>query len=460
MSNDNKDTTMDSTLTEISDRAPGRLAIVYRSIASLKPDPKNPRTHTRKQVDQIAKSIKTFGFNVPILVDARLNVVAGHGRLLACRKLGWSEVPTIGLDHLTPAQAKAFLIADNKLTENSEWNDRLLGEMFQELSLLDLDFSLDVTGFDLPEIDLKIEQLNGAEEEEDDPADQLPAASGLAVTQLGDVWQLGPHRIICGSALDQEIYSRLLGGDKASLVFTDPPYNVPVDGHVSGNGAVRHREFAMATGEMSEAEFTAFLQKTCGLLAAHSAPASIHYVCMDWRHVGELTAAGKGAYAELVNICVWVKHNGGMGSLYRSQHELVFVFKAAGGSHVNNVQLGKFGRNRTNVWSYRGINNFGGQSGEGDLLAMHPTVKPVALVADAILDCSRRGDVVLDAFLGSGSTLIACERTGRACRGIELDPLYVDTAIRRWQKYTGREAVHAADSTTFNAREEARDNDE
>lgn len=441
---------------EITDQAPARLAIIYRPIAELKPEPKNPRTHSRKQVEQIAKSISAFGFNVPILVDARLNVVAGHGRLLACRKLGWKEVPTIALDHLTAAQAKAFLIADNRLTDHSEWNDRLLAEALQELSLLDLDFSLDATGFELPEIDLKIESLNAPEEEEDDPADQVPAAPGPAVSRLGDVWQLGPHRIICGSALDEEVYSRLLGDEKAALVFTDPPYNVPVDGHVSGNGAVRHREFAMATGEMSEAEFTTFLRKTCGLLAAHSAPGSIHYVCMDWRHVGELTAAGKGAYAELLNICVWVKHNGGMGSLYRSQHELVFVFKAGGGGHVNNVQLGKFGRNRTNVWSYRGINNFGGQSGEGDLLAMHPTVKPVALVADAILDCSRRGDHLLDAFLGSGSTLIACERTGRACRGIELDPLYVDTAIRRWQRYTGREAVHAS-GTTFNAREEARE---
>jgi ParB-like chromosome segregation protein Spo0J len=440
---------------EITGHAPARLAIIYRPIAELKPEPKNPRTHSRKQVEQIAKSISAFGFNVPVLVDARLNVVAGHGRVLACRKLGWHEVPTIALDHLTPAQAKAFLIADNRLTENSEWNDRLLAEAFQELSLLDLDFRLDVTGFELAEIDLRIESLN-APEEEDDPADQVPAAPGPAVSQLGDVWQLGPHRIICGSALDEEVYSRLLGDEKAALVFTDPPYNVPVDGHVSGNGAVRHREFAMATGEMSEAEFTAFLQRTCGLLAAHSASGSIHYVCMDWRHVGELTAAGKGAYAELVNICVWVKHNGGMGSLYRSQHEFVFVFKAAGGGHINNVQLGKFGRNRTNVWSYRGINSFGGGSGEGDLLAMHPTVKPVALVTDAILDCSRRGDRVLDAFLGSGSTLIACERSGRVCCGIELDPLYVDTAIRRWQRYSGREAVLGADGATFNAREEAR----
>jgi hypothetical protein len=222
------------TCPEISDHDPHQLAIIYRPINELTPNPKNARTHSRKQVEQIAKSITVFGFNVPILVDARLNVVAGHGRLLACRKLGWKEVPTIALDHLTAAQAKAFLIADNRLTENSEWNDRLLAEAFHELSLLDLDFSLDTTGFELPEIDLRIESLNAPEEEEDDPADQLPAASGPAVSEPGDVWHLGPHRIICGSALDQEVYAHLLGDDKAALVFTDPPYNVPVDGHVSG----------------------------------------------------------------------------------------------------------------------------------------------------------------------------------------------------------------------------------
>jgi ParB-like chromosome segregation protein Spo0J len=227
---------------EIADRAPERLAIVYRPIAELRPDPKNPRTHSRKQVEQIAKSITSFGFNVPILVDARLNVVAGHGRLLACRKLGWKELPTVSLDHLTAAQAKAFLIADNRLTENSEWSDRLLAEAFQELSLLDLDFSLDATGFELADIDLRIESLNAPEEEEDDPADQLSAASGPAVSEPGDVWRLGPHRIVCGSALDEATYARLLDDDKAALVFTDPPYNVPVDGHVSGNGAVRHRD--------------------------------------------------------------------------------------------------------------------------------------------------------------------------------------------------------------------------
>ena len=435
-------------------QAAGRLAIVYRSLDELKPDPKNPRSHGRRQIQQIANSIDTFGFNVPVLVDADDNVVAGHGRLLACRQLGWTTVPTISLAHLTPAQAKAFLIADNRLTENSEWNDRLLAEQLKDLSLLNLDFELDVTGFDVAEIDLRIDFLNADDGAEEDPLDQVPPAAGPAVTRPGEVWCLGRHRLFCGSALEAATYDTLLDGEKAALVFTDPPYNVPVQDHVSGKGAVRHREFAMASGEMTEAEFTDFLRQTCTLLAGHSKPGAIHFVCMDWRHVDELLAAGKGAYAELLNLCVWVKHNGGMGSLYRSQHELVFVFKNGAAGHTNNVQLGKYGRNRTNVWQYRGANDFGRATEEGNLLAMHPTVKPVALVADAILDCSRRGDIVADAFLGSGTTLIACERTSRRCYGIEIDPLYVDTAIRRWQKYTGAAAVNAATGQTFDERAE------
>jgi DNA modification methylase len=434
------------------------LHLTYRPVGELKPDPKNPRSHSRRQIQQIAKSIGTFGFNVPVLIDAEDNVVAGHGRLLACRQLGWTTVPTISLAHLTPAQAKAFLIADNRLTENSEWNDRLLAEQLKDLSLLDLDFELDVTGFELAEIDLRIESLNEGDTAEDDPLDNVPVAAGPAVTQLGELWCLGRHRLFCGSAVEASSYANLLEDKKAALVFTDPPYNVPVQGHVSGNGAIQHREFAMASGEMTEAEFTAFLQQACTLLAAHSKPGAIHYVCMDWRHAGELLAAGEEAYSELLNICVWVKHNGGMGSLYRSQHELVFVFKNGAVGHCNNVQLGKYGRNRTNVWQYRGVNDFGRTTKEGNLLAMHPTVKPVALVADAILDCSRRGDIVVDAFIGSGTTLIACERTGRHCYGIELDPIYVDTAIRRWQKYTGEAAVNASTGQTFDACEETRSN--
>jgi len=430
------------------DKARGAIAVCYRPIDQLKLDPRNPRLHSRRQVRQIARSIEAFGFNVPVLVNADLKVVAGHGRVLACQELGWSEVPTICLDHLTAAQANAFMIADNQLTLNSAWDERLLGQQLQELAALDLDFSLEATGLEMGEIDLRIEGL--AEPEDNDPADTVPEPpDGPPVSQPGDIWLLGRHRVFCGSALEPSAYESLMAGDHAQIVFTDPPYNVPIDGHASGLGAIRHRDFAMASGEMTEAEFTGFLTTACKLLAKHSSPGSLHYLCIDWRHLGELMAAGRAAYGERKNLCVWVKHNAGMGFLYRSQHELILVFKNGRGRHRNNVQLGQFGRSRTNVWQYPALNNFGRASDEGHLLSLHPTVKPVRLVADAILDCSARGDIVLDGFLGSGSTVIAAERTGRRCYGLELDPIYVDTTIRRWQAFTRERARHAVTGRYF-----------
>jgi hypothetical protein len=224
---------------------------------------------------------------------------------------------------------------------------------------------------------------------------------------------------------------------------------VPIDGHVGGSGAIHHREFAMASGEMSEVEFTDFLTKSCSLLAQHSTDGSLHFVCMDWRHCGEVLAAGKAAYTELKNLCVWVKDNAGMGSLYRSQHELVFVFKNGRAPHQNHVQLGQYGRYRSNIWRYAGVNSFGRATEDGNLLALHPTVKPTALVADALKDASSRSEIVLDTFLGSGTTLMAAERTGRICYGLEIDPLYVDTIIRRWQAYTGKSALHLGTGLCF-----------
>jgi DNA modification methylase len=241
----------------------------------------------------------------------------------------------------------------------------------------------------------------------------------------------------------------VMGTKRADVVFVDPPYNVAIDGHASGNGSVLHREFPMASGEMSEFEFISFLTASLKLLARYSTSGSIHYVCMDWRHMSELIAAGRQVYDSLLNVCVWAKNTGGMGSLYRSRHELVFVFRNGKGKHRNNVQLGRYGRNRTNVWEYPTINTLSRTGDEGNLLALHPTVKPVALVADALLDCSSRGDLVLDAFLGSGSTLMAAERTGRSCCGIELDPIYVDTAIKRWQRYTGDHAIDTISRKRF-----------
>ena len=434
---------------EAADHAP-RMSIVYRAVDQLKLDPANARRHSKKQIGQIAESIKTFGFNVPILIDHDGKVVAGHGRLLACRLLGMTEVPTLCLDHLTTAQARAFMIADNRLTEIATWDDRLLAQQLSELSLSGLDFNIEVTGFEMGEIDLRIASLDDSIEASDDPADRVPDPPTVPpLSKVGDLWLLGPHHLLCGDARDPAPFAALMGEERAAMVFTDPPYNVPIDGHVSGLGAIHHRPFPMASGEMDRSEFTAFLSQVCRNLAAFSVAGSIHFICMDWRHAEELLTAGRGVYGELKNLCVWVKDNGGMGSLYRSQHELVFVFKHGCNGHRNNVQLGRFGRNRSNVWRYPGANSFARCGGEGNLSALHPTVKPVAMVADAILDCSARGDIVLDGFVGSGTTVIAAERTGRRCYGLELDPAYVDTIVRRWQALTGGSARHSASGRSF-----------
>jgi DNA modification methylase len=424
-----------------------RLAVEYREIDTLKLDPNNPREHSSKRIGQIATSIEAFGFNVPVLIDASSKIIAGHGRILACRKLGWLEVPTVRLDNLTEAQAKAFMIADNRLTETSTWNERVLALNLKELSVLNLDFNLEATGFDMGEIDIKIEDLDG-DQTEPEPEDVLPSL-GPPVSRLGDMWILGKHRLLCGNSLDEASYKILLQNDRAAVVVTDPPFNVPIDGHVSGLGSIQHREFAMASGEMSEIEFSEFLTKLCKLLAMNSVDGSLHYLFMDWRHLDELLAAGKATYSELKNICVWVKTNAGMGSLYRSQHEFVAVFKSGKGQHWNNIQLGRFGRHRSNVWTYPGMTSVRRSSDEGDLLSLHPTVKPLALVVDVLLDASGRNDIVLDPFLGSGTTLIAAERVGRRCCAIELDPAYVDVAVRRWQRWTGELARHSESGRTF-----------
>lgn len=421
---------------------PRELQIAYEKATSLKPDPKNARVHGADQLIRLKRSLTTFGFITPIVADVAGKIICGHARWVAATELGLPTVPVIRVEHLSAVQLRAFAIADNRLTDLSEWNDQALALQLKELSELDLDFSVEATGFSLPEIDVRIEALGTSAET--DAADEIPEALPHPVSRLGDLWYLGDHRVLCGNAIDLSAYERLCGTDKANMVFTDPPYNVPIDGHVSGKGKARHREFAMAAGEMTPAEFRSFLTATAGALATHSAPGSLHYICMDWRHLDEILAAIRTAFASLVNLCVWVKTNGGMGSLYRSQHELVLVAKNGRSPHLNNVQLGRFGRNRTNVWTYASVNQFGRDGDEGNLAALHPTVKPVALVADAILDATKRGDMVLDPFLGSGSTLIAAERTGRRCFGIEIDPVYVDTIIRRWERFTGKRALHSS----------------
>jgi DNA modification methylase len=431
------------------------LAVVYQSIQSLKPNHDNPRIHTDKQVRQIAQSIEAFGFNVPILVDSELNVIAGHGRLLAAGLLGWGEVPVIMLDHLNENQRRAFLIADNRLCENAAWNERLLGEQLKILSEAEIDFSLETVGFETSEIDLFIEGLSEPSEADSDPADEVRAHEGPVVSIPGDLWQLGKHRIFCGDSLQTLNYESLMNGKKARVVIADAPYNVRIEGHASGLGKVRHKDFAMASGEMTSAEYTDFLRRFMTAVAANSISGAIGFYFMDWRHLDEILTAGKQANSQLLNLCVWCKDNAGMGSFYRSAHEMVLVFKTGKGNHQNNVQLGQFGRYRTNVWNYPGANSFSRSGTEGNLLALHPTVKPVGLISDAIRDCSSRGDLVLDPFLGSGTTILAAERTGRVCYGLELDPKYVDTAVRRWQGFTGASAINAETGESFRNREEA-----
>jgi DNA modification methylase len=421
------------------------LLITYQPIEALKPNPRNARTHSKHQIHQIAKSVKEFGFTSPVLVDKDNIILGGHGRVAGAKKLGMLSVPTICLEDLSPDQARAYALADNRIAENAGWDPSILAIELQYLAI-DTDFDVTVTGFEIPEIDLILSPPDGKPDVQDvfEVAD-----TGPPITQLGDLWRLDQHRIVCGNSVQQESYAKLMGAKRAAVVFTDPPYNVAINGHATGKGSIQHREFQMASGEMSEFEFLSFLAAALGLMVRFSKAGSVHFVCMDWRHMSELLTASKQVYGSFLNLCVWVKNNGGMGSLYRSQHELIFVFRNGKDQHRNNVQLGRFGRNRTNVWEYPGINTLSKQAEEGNLLALHPTVKPVALVADALLDCSTPGDIVLDGFLGSGSTLIAAERTGRSCYGIELDPIYVDTAIKRWQRYTGDHAIHAISGKRF-----------
>lgn len=426
------------------------LKIKYRSIQDLRPYPRNARTHSKRQIRQIADSITAFGFTNPILIDGTNQIVAGHGRVKAAALLNITKLPTITLDDLTEDQIRAYIIADNKLAENAGWDKAILSIEFEHLISISssLNFDVTATGFEVPEIDLI---LSGGDDSLDNGEDlTLVDSNSTPVSKDGDLWHLGPHRLLCGNCLNEASYRDLFGRQLASAVFSDPPFNVKIDGHATGNGKVRHREFAMASGEMSPQEFRNFLDACLALLAAYSKPESVHYLCMDWGHIETLLAAGSKTYAQLLNICVWVKNNGGMGSFYRSQHEMIAVFRNGKKGHRNNIQLGKFGRNRTNVWQYPGVNTLSKTGNEGNLLRFHPTVKPSKMVADAILDCTKRGDITLDCFLGSGTTLLAAEQTGRICYGIEIDPLYVDTAVRRWQDQTGEDAVHPTTGETFN----------
>jgi len=407
-----------------------RLTVTYCDPASLTPDPRNARTHSKKQVEQIAGSIRAFGFTNPILSDPNGALIAGHGRLRAAKQLGLERVPVIELAGLSEAEKKALRLADNKIALNAGWDTEILKLELADLSLPEFDVDLGLTGFSPGEIDVVFA-------ESDDPDDEvIPPVPEDPRVQTGDIWQLGEHRVACGDGRDAAFLQRVVGeGAAIDCAFLDPPYNVQINGHVNAPG--RHREFAMASGEMSENEFRSFLADTLGACAKVSRIGAVHFVCMDWRHMDDVTASVEGIYTKLLNICVWNKSNAGMGSLYRSKHEMVFVYRVGDAPHSNNVELGKHGRNRTNVWDYASVNSMRGSRRED--LEFHPTVKPVAMVADAICDVTRQGELVLDIFLGSGTSLIAAERVGRAFRGLDIDPAYVDLAMQRWSDLTGKE---------------------
>jgi DNA modification methylase len=425
------------------------MSIEPMPLASLRPHPGNARTHSKKQIRQIADSIRQFGFTNPVLIGEGGEIIAGHGRVEAAKLLGLDCLPTVRLAHLNAAQRRAYVLTDNKLALNADWDRELLAIELQ--GLIDLDFEVELTGFSPTEIDLVLDEAReGSPDGQTETEDQIPFPIDdptSAITRSGDVWCLGRHRLICGDARDQAVFELVMGDERADLIFTDPAYNVPIDGHVTGLGRIRHREFAMGVGEMSPDAFKAFLQQTLGHAAALARNGAIAFVCMDWRHMGELLKAGQSVFSEHKNLCVWNKTNGGMGTFYRSKHELVFVFKVGTAPHTNNFGLGDGGRYRTNVWDYAGVNTF--RAARREDLAMHPTVKPVALVAEAIRDCSRRGEIVLDPFGGSGTTLIAAEKTGRLARLIELDPAYCDTILCRFGRVSGKQATHAASGTSF-----------
>jgi DNA modification methylase len=422
-----------------------RPEIALISVRKLHPNKRNSRTHSKKQIRQIANSIRRFGWTYPILTDENRVILAGHGRYYAALELGLREVPVIPVSGLSDAEKQALALADNKIAANAGWDRQLLAQELCELAKLlpAYDLDLEITGFEAAEIDSLLGELVDPEL---DPADEVPSPKETAISKIGDLWELGPHRLLCGDAQSATDVRRLMGSALAAMVITDPPYNLPIR-KIQGRGRIKHGNFAQGSGEMSSAEFARFLRIVLALAAEHSINGSIHFVFMDWRHMGELLATGSAVYSELKTLIAWVKTTPAQGSFYRSGHELIFVFKNGDAPHINNIELGRHGRNRSNVWTYPGVSTF--RAGRLDDLAMHPTVKPVALVADAMRDCSRRGDIVLDLFMGSGTTIMAGERVGRRAYGLEIDPLYVDVAVRRWQAYTKRDAVLEGTGKTF-----------
>lgn len=426
-----------------------RLRAEYLETSLLARMPGAPRLHPKSQIRALTKSLQAFGQVLPVLIDGESRIISGWALWQVARQLGLPEVMVIRIEHLTEPQVKALMIALNRLGDLSTWDDQALNAILLDLHELDLDFDIEATGFTEIEIELRVQDLDFGDPEEV----SVIVGEGPSIVLPGEVWKLGEHLLFCGDALLETSWQALMTTELAAAVVTDPPFNVAIDGHVTGSGKHRHREFAIASGELSRPEFTDFLRRAMGHAHRCSAPGSVHHWAMDWRHVVEIGSAGQATYERFLNMAVWTKNRPGMGSFLRSQHELFFIFAKGGAPSRNNVQLGRFGRSRSNVWSYPGAASLAKTAEEGNPLSFHPTVKPLALICDILLDSTVKGDIVADPFAGSGTTVIACEKLGRKARAMEVDPAYCDLIIRRWQHWTGALAVRVADGVTFAALE-------
>lgn len=437
----------DSAAEPSASRALSGQDIEHLTLDQIKPSDNNPRSHSKKQIKQIAASIERFGFNGVIVINKSGMIIAGHGRLEAARLIGMKTVPCVRVTHLKPAEEMAYRIADNQIALSGRWIREELAVQLAELevTLPELDLDISITGFDVGELDALFADHKDPVA---DPEDEVTFAESTAhaVTRPGDIWTMGQHRLICGDARDDDVVAALMDGKVADQVLTDPPFNVAVNGHVGGRGRRKHAEFANASGEMSDSEYRRFLVESVDRMIMAAREGALIYIFIDWRHVEVVCDVGRSLDLSLVNICVWSKTTPGQGTFYRSAHELIVVFQKPGGDLQNNIALGKYGRSRTNVWTFAAPNKF---KAADDPLAGHPTPKPVAMIAEAIKDASKRGGIVLDSFLGSGTTVLAAEKVGRKGYGVECDPTYCDLSITRWQSFTGRDAILAETGQTF-----------
>jgi DNA modification methylase len=416
--------------------------LVELPIEQAKPYENNARLHSELQLSMLEASFRRFRVMSPILISSDREVIAGHARLIVAKRVGLNTITAIVLPHLNATERKAFRIADNAIALRGEWSIELLSAEIDLISSLDLDFNPIEIGFETGEIDsltLAVKDRPNAA-----PAAHEPDRTAPATSRVGDMFRIGRHLVVCGDSKDPMCFSSALNGRRVAAVISDQPWNLPAN-FISGNGSIRHPDFVECSGEKSDDEFRTFTERVLANQAQCCAPGALVFQFIDWRSVDVMVRAGKKCVGDLVNICVWVKQCGGLGSLWRSGHEFVCVFRAPGGKSKNNVQLGRHGRTRSNVWQYDSPRGFGAERAK---LKLHPTCKNQTMIADAILDCTDRNDVVLDAFLGSGTTILAAHETGRIGVGIELDGYYVDLAVARIAEATGERAV-CQDGRTF-----------